>query len=78
MTRSDSYALMREWLISNYGGASHIVNDTIMAWGRKKKPAGNNHSKQYLYLSLIIAASQRLEKLPSKLNVMIACILGTN
>ena len=31
MTRSDNFALMREWLISNYGGASRIVNDTIMA-----------------------------------------------
>ena len=42
MTRSDSYALMREWLISNYGGASHIVNDTIMALGRRKKASGTD------------------------------------
>ena len=31
MTPSDSYELMREWLISNYGETSCIVNDTIMA-----------------------------------------------
>ena len=31
LTRSDSYALMREWLITNYWGASRKVNDTIMA-----------------------------------------------
>ena len=29
MTRSDNYALMREWIVSNYGRASHIINDTV-------------------------------------------------
>ena len=47
MTRSDNYALMREWLISNYEGASRIVNDTIMALGRRKKPAGNDQAERY-------------------------------
>ena len=32
MTRSDNYALMTEWLISNYGGAAHILNDIVMLW----------------------------------------------
>ena len=27
MTRSDSYALMREWLVQNYGGAARILNE---------------------------------------------------
>ena len=58
MTRSDSYALMREWLISNYGGASHIVNDTIMALGRRKKPSGTDRYERYSHLSKIIAALQ--------------------
>ena len=31
LTHSDSYAHMRKWLINNHGGASRIVNDTIMA-----------------------------------------------
>ena len=44
LTHSDSYALMREWLITNYGGASRIVNDTIMALARRKKPAANDRS----------------------------------
>ena len=63
MMRSDNYALMKEWLISNYGGASCILNDTVMALGKRKKPAGNNRSERYLHLSAIHAALQRLEKL---------------
>ena len=60
MTRSDNYALMREWLISNYGGASCILNNTVMALSKRKKPAGNDHSERYL--SAVLAAIQRLEK----------------
>ena len=63
MTSSDNYALMREWLISNYGGASRILNDTVMALGKRKKPAGNDCSETYLHLSAVLAALQRLEKL---------------
>ena len=63
MTRSDNYALMREWLISNYGGASCILNDTVMALGKQKKPARYDCSERYLHLSAILAALQQLEKL---------------
>ena len=63
MTRSDNYALMREWLVQNYGGAARILNDTLMALTRRKKPAANDRSDQYLHISAIIAALQRLEKL---------------
>ena len=42
MTRSDKYALMWEWLINNYGGASRILNDNVMALGKQKKPAVND------------------------------------
>ena len=64
MTCSDSYALMRKWLINNYGGGSRIVNDTIMALGRRKKLAVNDCLERYSHLSAIIAALKRLEKLP--------------
>ena len=50
-------------MISSYGGASLIVNDTIMALGRRKKPAGNDQAERYSHLSAIIATLQRLEKL---------------
>ena len=33
-----------------------IVNDTIMALGRGKKPAGNDRSDRYFHLSAILAA----------------------
>ena len=55
---TDNYALMREWLINNYGGASQILNDTVMALGKRKKPAGNDRSELYLHLSAILAALQ--------------------
>ena len=63
MTRSDNYALMREWLVSNYGGAARIPNDTVMALTRRKKPAANDRSDRYLHVSAILAALERLEKL---------------
>ena len=55
MTRSDNYALMREWLISNYGGASCILNNTVMALGKQKKPAGNDCLVRCLHLSAVLA-----------------------
>ena len=63
ITRSDNYALMREWLVQNYGGAARIINDTVMALTRRKKPSLNDCSDHYLYVSAIIATLQRLEKL---------------
>ena len=63
MTRSDSYALMREWLVQNFGGAARILNDTVMALTRRKKPTANDRADRYTHISAIIAALQRLEKL---------------
>ena len=63
MTRSDNYDLMREWLVSKYGGAAGILNDTGMALTRRKKPTANNRSDRYLHVSAILAALQCLEKL---------------
>ena len=50
MTRSDNYALMREWLVSNYGGAACILNDTVMALAKRKKPTANNRLDRYLHM----------------------------
>ena len=63
ITRSDNYALMREWLVQNYGGAARIINDTVMALTRRKKPSFCDRSDRYLHISAIIAALQWLEKL---------------
>ena len=60
MTRSDTYALMRKWLVSNYGGAARILNDTVMALTRRER---NDWSDRYLHVSAILAALQRLKKL---------------
>ena len=62
MIRSDNHALMREWLVSNYGRAACILNDTVMALDKRKKPAANDCSDRYLHVSAILAALQRLKK----------------
>ena len=54
---------MREWLVMNYGGAARILNDTVMALTRRKKPTANDQSDRYLHMLAILAALQRLEKL---------------
>ena len=59
MTRSDNYALMRKWLVSNFGGPAHILNDTVMALARRKKPAANDRSDRYLHVSAILASLQQ-------------------
>ena len=56
MTRSDNYALMREWLVQNYGGTARIINDTVMALTRRKKPTANDRTDRYTHISAIIAA----------------------
>ena len=55
MTRSDSYALMREWLVQNYGGAARILNDTVMALTRRKKPTATDRADRFLHTSAILA-----------------------
>ena len=47
ITRSDNYALMREWLVQNYGGAARIINDTVMALARRKRPAVSDRPDRY-------------------------------
>ena len=58
ITRSDNYALMREWLLQNYGGAARIINDTVIALAPRKRPAVNDRADWYLHISAIIAALQ--------------------
>ena len=50
-------------MVSNYGGAARILNDTVMALAKRKKPIAYDHSDRYLHVSAILAALQRLEKL---------------
>ena len=52
MTRSDNYALIREWLVQNYGGAARILNDTVMALTRRKKPSATDRADRYSQLLL--------------------------
>ena len=54
---------MREWLVQNYSGSARIINDTVMALARRKKPSVSDRPDRYLHISAIIAALQRLEKL---------------
>ena len=49
--------------MQNYGGAARILNDTVMALTRRKKPTSNDRSDRNLHTSAILAALQRLEKL---------------
>ena len=61
-THYNSYTLMREWLLTNNGGASCIVNNTIMVLAKRKKPAANDHLEWYSHLSAIKAALQQLRE----------------
>ena len=59
----DNYALMKTWLINNYGGPSRIVGDIISNLSRKAKPSGGNRKDKFVFYSAITGAIQRLEKL---------------
>ena len=61
--KSDSYSEMKDWLITNYGGASRIINDILNNLSNKQKPYNSNKSLKYSYYSTIMGALQRLEKL---------------
>ena len=49
--------------MQNYGGAARILNDTVMALTRRKKPTANDRADRYTHTSAFLAALQRLEKL---------------
>ena len=60
---SDNYALMKTWLINNYGGPSRIVGDIVGNLSRKSKPSSGNRKEKFEFYSAITGAIQRLEKL---------------
>ena len=51
------------WLIEHYGDASRIVNDTISALAKKKKPAPGSPRDRYKFYSEIVVSILRLERL---------------
>ena len=51
----DNYALMKTWLINNYGGPSRIVGDIISNLSKKTKPSGRNRKDKFVfYLPLLV------------------------
>ena len=61
--RSHTWCFVSFYPFILYVGAARIINDTVMALTRKKKPTANDRSDRYLHVSAILAALQRLEKL---------------
>ena len=47
---SDNYALMKTWLINNYGGPSRIVGDIVGNLSRKSKPSSGNRKEKFYIL----------------------------
>ena len=60
---SDDYAMMKIWLISNYGGPSRILGDIISNLSKRGKLAPNNRKEKFKFYSAITGAIQRLERL---------------
>ena len=60
---SDSYAEMKHWLITNYGGVSRIINDVISDLSRRSKPTSTNSQGKFSFYAHISGALQRLERL---------------
>ena len=50
-------------LVKHYGDASRIVNDTIAALSKKKKPNPTSKKDRYTFYSDIVIALLRLERL---------------
>ena len=63
ISMSDSYVEMKQWLISNYGGVSRIINDVISDPSRQSKPASTNSQGKFTFYAHISGALQRLERL---------------
>ena len=60
---SDSYADMKKWLITNYGGVSRIVSDIVRDLTRRPKPGSNNSTALFTFYAHVSGALQRLERL---------------
>ena len=50
---SDDYGMMKNWLISNYGGPSRIVGDIINNLSNRSKPAPDNRKEKFSFYSAI-------------------------
>ena len=57
------YIGIKAWLVKHYGVASRIVNNTIAALSKKKKPNPTNKKDRYTFYSDIVIALLRLERL---------------
>ena len=61
--KAHDYAEIKTWLIDHYGDASRIVNDTITALAKKKKPSPGSTKDRYKFYSEIVVSILRLERL---------------
>ena len=63
MSKSDSYADMKLWLVQNYGGVSRIINDIIGDLARRTKPNFSNNNAKFTFFALTSSALLRIERL---------------
>ena len=61
--KAHDFQEIKLWLIEHYGDASRIVNDTISALAKKKKPAPGSTRDRYKFYSEIVVSILRLERL---------------
>ena len=61
--KAHNFQEIKLWLIEHYGDASRIVNDTITALAKKKKPSPNFPKDRYKFYSEIVVSILRLERL---------------
>ena len=61
MHLGDDYVGMK-WLVKHYGDASRIVNDTVAALSKKKKPNLTKKKDGYTFYSDIVIALLKLER----------------
>ena len=61
--KAHDFQEIKLWLIEHYGDASRIVNDTISALAKKKKPAPGFPRDRYKFYSEIVVSILRLERL---------------
>ena len=61
--KAHDYAEIKTWLIEHYGDPLRIVNDTITALAKKKKPSPGSAKDRYKFYSEIVVSILRLERL---------------
>ena len=61
--KAHNFQEIKSWLIEHYGDASRIVNDTINALAKKKKPTSGSTKDRYKFYSEIVVSILRLERL---------------